>query len=362
MLLPVESAPGSVEDLESRLRAMPEALVSGGRFNLGVFRAPFRHVNPLDARIGLIPRPRGIKNLLLREWEHYGLANRRFFVSVALFDPKRIGVAQVVVYDRQNKTTVVHERLVRSHALEIPDDVWGSVARASTAQMRIEARHNLDEGTHRIEFLCRRDKRRPDVQGVFICEEDLNVVEPLVVCLPLRWRRAMYSHKAVLPLQGELRIGRDTFVFSRDESFALPDIHKGYYPYITKWHWAMGGGKDRLGRFIGFNLTNNQVKDQKTHNENCLWINGKVHRLPPVRFSMNSRDMERPWHIRDAEGRVDVKFRPESMRSVYKNLLIWCSKYRGPYGSFSGRILDDDGNEVSVDRCYGLAEDFYLRS
>ncbi len=352
----------NIGDLQTRFQFAPEALVSDGRFNLGMYRDPFRNVNPLDARISLIPWSQQTKNLFLKEWEHFALANRRFFVSVALFNSKRIGLAHVVVYDRQTKSKVIHEKRLKPRLLEIPANLWDTRAAAAMPGLNIEIRHDLAQGRHHIAFEGERTKSRAGVQGLFVCHEDLEVIEPLVVCLPIRRRRAMYSHKAILPLEGRLRVGKETFIFSKEDSFALPDIHKGFYPYVMKWHWTTGGGYARDGRLIGFNFTNNQVKDQETYNENCLWINGRAHLLPPVRFSMNSNLLERPWHIRDVEGRVDLQFHPEATRSINMNLLVLRSRYRGPYGTFTGRIFDSGGNEVNVDHCFGMAEDFYLRA
>lgn len=340
----------------------PEALVTEGRFNLGMYRQPFGHVNPLDAQIGPVPLPRFLKNLLLREWEHYALVSPRWFVSLAMFNSKRLGLAHVVAYDRERKSKILYERLPFPASVQIPADLWDSVARVNLSTLRIEAQHDLNHGRHRIEFACEGAATMPKVQGTFVCYEDLNTMEPLVVCLPLGKRGAMYSHKGIFPLEGELRVGSETFAFSRTDSFALPDIHKGFYPYVTKWHWATGGGHDDAGRLIGFNLTNNQVKDQKTYNENCLWIDGKAYLLPPVRFSMDSESLDRPWRVQDEEGRIDVTFQPETMREINRNFLILRSRYRGPYGAFSGRIVDTEGVATSVGHCFGLAEDFYLRA
>lgn len=352
----------SRKDLQTRFQFAPEALVHNGCFNLGIYRDPFKQINPLDARISVMPWSKGVKNLLLKEWEHYGLVNRRFFVSLALFNSKRLGLAQVVTYDRQTKNKVIHEMKMRPRTLDIPNELWDSHACVSTPGLSLSIRHELSQGLHHIEFQCERNKTRPGIQGLFTCYEDLEIIEPIVVCLPLGRRRAMYSHKAILPLEGRLRVGNETFVFSKEDSFALPDIHKGYYPYVMKWHWATGGGWNREGQLIGFNLTNNQVKDQKTYNENCLWINGKGHLLPPVQFFMKSNSLEHPWRIQDREGRVDVEFHPEATRNINMNLLILRSRYRGPYGSFSGHIVDSENNDVNIGHCFGVAEDFYLRA
>ena len=169
----------------------------------------------------------------------------------------------------------------------------------------------------------------------------------------------MYSHKGVFPVEGELEFGGETHGFSPDDSYALPDIHKGYYPYVMKWHWATAGGRNDAGQLIGFNLTNNQVRDQEAYNENALWVDGKLHLLPPVTFT---RTEGGPWQVVDEHGRVNVQFFPEVSRDIDANLLLLRSKYHGPYGRFEGTIADTQGNAVDISSCYGMAEDFYLRA
>ena len=171
----------------------------------------------------------------------------------------------------------------------------------------------------------------------------------------------MYSHKCVVAAEGKLRIDGQEHAFPKDQSYGLIDIHKGFYPFVMKWHWATGARFDDDGGLIGFNLTNNQVVDQRRYNENCLWMNGKRNLLPPVRFSFDRGDPRAAWRVRDDGGRVDLQFQPAIERNVDLNLLLLRSRYRGPYGSFSGNILADDGTPVPVDGCFGMAEDFYLR-
>jgi hypothetical protein len=59
---------------------------------------------------------------------------------------------------------------------------------------------------------------------------------------------------------------------------------------------------------------------------------------------------------------VDLTFQPEVVRSVDVNALVIRSKYRAPFGSFSGRIRPEDGEEASVDGYFGMCENFYLRT
>ena len=342
-----------------RILPTPAALVEGGKFNLGSFAGPFAEINPLDARLRL-PWPRAIKNLALKEWQHYALISPRFMLSVVLFDSKRLGLAHVVIYDRSTGDLVKYEKKVPSWQLSIPNSLWDGHAHFEHREMAIDFNNQLEQGRHLIEFTCAGGATdRPAASATFTCHEPLDQIEPLVVCMPLGQGRAMYSHKGILPLSGALTIAGQEHDFAREECFALVDIHKGFYPYVMKWNWSTGGGQDARGQLIGFNLTNNQVRDQSRYNENCLWIAGKRNLLPPVSFTNSAGQ---PWRISDRHGRVEVSFHPEVERKVDVNALVMRSRYRGPFGRFSGHIVDDRGQRISVDDCYGMSEDFYLRA
>jgi len=123
-----------------------------------------------------------------------------------------------------------------------------------------------------------------------------------------------------------------------------------------------GAGHDARGRLCGFNFTDNQVEDQESYNENCIWQDGKIQLLPPVKFAFNPADYLQPWTVRDTRGRVDLTFRPEVVRSVDVNALVIRSNYRAPFGAFSGRIRPEGGEEASVDGYFGMCENFYLRT
>lgn len=343
------------------LTPTPPALVEDGRFHLGSFTAPFRSVNPLDAELrGPFPLPRAIKQLMLKEWQHWALVSPRFFLSVVLFDAKRLGQAHVVLYDRETRSTVKFEKKVAPWELAIPSDLWRGRAEFARRSLAISFDNQLERGRHAIEFRCAKDDPdRPTAIGSFVCHEPLDRIEPLVVCLPLDRGRAMYSHKGVFPLEGTLTVAGQEYPFDPATSFAIADIHKGYYPYVMKWNWATGAGYDPSGRLIGFNLTRNQVRNQHRYNENCLWIDGKRNLLPPVSFEFEDGGR---WAIRDRYQRVDVVFTPEVDRRVDLDLWVMRSRYRGPFGSFSGHLVDDRGDRVAVEPCFGMGEDFYLRA
>jgi hypothetical protein len=340
----------------------PSALVVDGGFQLGMFSRPLDRVNPLDARLREgRDLPRFAKSLLLKEWQHFALVDDRFYVSLAIFDTKRIGLAQVIVYDRRTGSLVERERKLLSRDMVLPDSLWDAQASAHKGAVSIEVHNRLRDGFHSIEFRCGAEGREEALQGRFECQEDPSRHVPLVVCLPLSRHRAMYSHKGLFPLRGHLEIGGERHEFDPASSYCLVDVHKGYYPYVMKWKWATGAAVRAEGGLLGFNLTDNQVRDQERYNENALWVDGRMSLLPPVRFEMDPSAPERDWRVRDREGRVSLEFTPEAVRRVDLNLLILASRYRGPFGSFRGTIVADDGTSHSLDGAYGMCEDFYLR-
>jgi hypothetical protein len=341
----------------------PGRLVSNGRFNHGTFNHEFTEVNPLDAEIGRIfPYPRSFKNFRLKEWQHFALVNEDYYISLALFNAKTLALAQVCLYDRKSGSIHFYEKKTLPRNISLPDNLWNGYANIDQKGFIINIHNELAEGVHTISFEIGENKDLPGVKGKFTCFEDMRLSEPIVVCLPLKKQRAMYSHKYVCPIEGELIISEKPITFSRKESYGLVDIHKGYYPFVMKWHWATAGGFHPEHALVGLNLTNNQVQDQDAYNENCIWLNGRLNLLPPVRFTFNKEDLYKPWRIHDQYEMVNLTFTPEVIRTVDINAIIVKTRYRGPFGSFSGNIKTVGGDVIEVDNFFGMCEDFYLQT
>jgi len=341
----------------------PHSLVSDGRFALGTHKAPFERVHPLDARLGALwPWPRWLKNWRLKEWEHFALVNDQYYLSVALFNSKILGLAQVCVYSRKDGAIHFYERKTPPWKISLPPNILDSRAAYECQGFSLKIENALKLGYFGIEIDIEASEGLPRIAGRFRCLEPLATSEPIVVCLPLPKWGALYSHKYTCPIEGSMTLGQAPVDFPAQRSYGLIDIHQGYYPVVMKWHWATAAGRAPDGRLVGFNLTNNQVEDQDAYNENCVWQDGRLGLLPPVTFSFDRRDHLEPWVIRDRDGMVELTFEPEVVRTVDINALLLRSRYRAPFGAFSGRLRTGDGDEIEVDDYFGMCEDFYLRS
>jgi hypothetical protein len=338
----------------------PGSVVTNGRFNFGTYAAPFRQVNPLDADVVAgVPLPRAAKSLRLKEWQAIQIGSPRFFLNVALFNAKLLALVQVKCYERQERRKYLFERKVTPWSFELASSLLDSKAAFEAKDCHVVFHNRLAQDYLRLELSIPAGKDHPPIYGSVTALTRTH--QPQVVCIPFAENRGMYSHKGLVPVEGELTIGTEAIVFSPDEAYGLIDDHKGYYPYEMIWDWATGGGHDRQGRLIGFNLTHNQSIDEQHYNENCFWVDGRLHLLPPVSFARHDDRIPELWRIRDSDGLVDLTLTVETDSRVDINALILRSRYRGPFGHFTGRIASHDGEVISADGLFGMGEDFYLR-
>ncbi len=338
----------------------PKELVSAGAFNLGRYSTPFKVINPLDAALGA---PRFWKNWRLKEWQHFALVNDKYYLSLALFNAKCLALAQVCIEDVVAGAIYFYERMLPPWAFKVPNDIAKSSFGYKDKGFEIHFANDLVQNKHHISFALAAQKGLTATCGEFTIFDDATCHAPMEVCLPLIGRRAMYSHKNICPLDGKMSLDNKEISFATDNSYSLVDIHKGYYPYRMKWHWATGG-KVENGQLLGFNLTNNQVKDQVKYNENCFWQSGSLYSLPPVTFAFDQKDILKPWQITGAgeAGQVELTFRPEVVRKVDIKTPFIANCYRGPFGLFSGLInLPSVGINMELKDFRGMCEDFYLR-
>jgi hypothetical protein len=337
----------------------PSSLVDAGRVRFGTFSGPIADVNLIDAQPWMLPVPRPLRRFRLKEWQAFQLANDRYFIVVALFNAKLLALAQVKVYDRQLRRKYVFERKLPGWALTAPRNLLDSEMRWTDGTASIAFRNHLAADRIELEFEIPSGPDMPGLTGKVVA--DASGREPEVVSIPFANNRGMYSHKGCLALTGELQLGAQPITFTKTNGLLLMDDHKGYYPAVMRWDWVTGGGFDDRGRQIGFNLTRNDSIDPDRYNENCLWIDGRIHLLPAVTFVRRPTPAPEVWQVRDVAGEVELDFEIEVEGRVRVNALVVQSRYRGPFGSLRGTLRGPEGERVSLDGMFGMAEDFYLR-
>lgn len=350
-----------MKEYHREVRPAPEKMVEEGRFNFGTFNSPFRIVNPLEAKKPLgLPLPGFIKDLRLKEWQAFQLGDQDNFMLAVVYNAKGIALSQFIHVNKKEQKMIRYEKMFPFWKAHIAQSLWDTHSYYQDRDFLVDIHNDLANKIVNIKIRINNYKDLPDVEANFTGHHDQRVT-PIVICQPFAENRALYSHKALAPMEGKVDFGGNSLVFDQESAFMVMDDHKGYYPFTMAYDWTTSGGYHPERGLIGFNLTDNQVQDHERYNENCLWIDGDMHPLPPVKFD-RPNGVEKDWFIRDAYGQVDIRFTPVFESNVHINAVLIKTEYYGPYGQVNGCILDKNGERVSFDGFFGMGEKKYIRA
>lgn len=108
------------------------------------------------------------------------------------------------------------------------------------------------------------------------------------------------------------------------------DDSAGYHERHTSWSWCAGVGRSAAGQRVGWNLVSG-VHDDERASECTVWVDGEAAEVGPVRFAEDLSG------LRFAEG-GEIAFEPWVERRHRANLIVVRSRYRQPFGRFSGEL------------------------
>jgi hypothetical protein len=111
---------------------------------------------------------------------------------------------------------------------------------------------------------------------------------------------------------------------------AVIDDSAGYHERHTSWSWCAGVGRSAAGQRVGWNLVSG-VHDDERASERTVWVDGEAAEVGPVRFADDLSGLEFSDGAR-------VAFAPWAERRHRANLIVVRSRYRQPFGRFSGEL------------------------
>jgi hypothetical protein len=121
---------------------------------------------------------------------------------------------------------------------------------------------------------------------------------------------------------------------------AVIDDTAAYYERHTRWRWSAGVGTAADGRQVAWNLVDG-VNDPPHDSERTVWLDGVPQEAGPVRFADDLSSVD------------DLRFAAEATRERQENRLLVRSRYRQPFGTFSGALPGD----VVLSEGWGVMED-----
>jgi hypothetical protein len=347
-----------------KVETTPEKMVEkDGTINFGTFRAPFRNVNILDVPLysSSYKVPAFWKYFRLKEWQHFGIITQTHYCGMVIFNAKFMGVSFFYAYDRIANKRFEHSMQSTGGTSRVAGQVYDDYCEFRKKGYLLRFENRLNNGFHKIIIDIDGKKDLPAVKGEFKVFEDLNTIEPLVQVSPVTSFRPFYTHKMAAPAEGEIMLGTKKIVINRKQDVALLDEQKTYYPYSSFWKWATAAGYNEHGELLAFNLCQNMITDDEDFNENCMWVDGKIHCLKSARFKFEKANIMRPWEVKTADGCIDLLFTPSGERAEKINAGFIVSDFHQPFGMYNGRFKDDNNRIYPLTNLFGLAEHHVTR-
>ena len=338
----------------------PERLVgTDGKCVFGTFESEFRTFalteaeRPTDA-------PQLMNGMKLTRWEACEICLKDGVLLSGVCNMGLFGVIVNVFYDkRTGRATQWSVNVPGPGAAIAPNLLGGSVTEGGDGKNFVRYKNTFENGE------CLVSGRAPGKYGEAVNYEFTlkRISKPSVVSIPFGPNRPLYTQKDFFKAEGKLTVNGETFA-SDENTVAIIDDHRGYYPRRAHYDWVTTMGRCVQGgeeKFIAVNLTKNQSIDPEKYNENLIWLEGRACPLPPVRFQQSVKSAESGgksvWTVRDDHGMVDVSFETTDMVSTIAHAGIVNIDYYIAFGGISGYVMDEDGNRYVLDGLPGIGED-----
>ena len=295
----------------------------------------------------------------IKRWDYYAIFTPHLFFSATIADLGYAG--NIFVYILDYARNELHEEglvIPFSRGIQLPrnSDQGVSFFQDKRARLHFEV---LPTGRH-IQVSWPAFHGGRGISADILLHQAADH-ESMSIVIPIMQRRFYYNRKInCLPAEGSLQYGDQHESLSPESCLGSLDWGRGVWEYKSFWNWASASGFLPDGQTIGLNLGCG-FGDLTAATENCLVLNGKVHKLAQVNFTYLSPDFMRPWRITDSERRLDLEFVPFKERLAQTNLGIINSEVHQMFGRYSGMVSTDDGSKIEINNLIGFAEEHQAR-
>jgi hypothetical protein len=304
-------------------------------------------------------RLRSFQFLRIKRWDYYAVFTPRRFFSATIADLGYAG--NIFVYTLDFETGSLHEEglvipLGRGIHLPRNSQEGETFFEGKGARLRFTAEPGCR--TLFVDWPRFHDSRGIRAEVRFSCppaHESMNIVIPIAV-------KRFYLNRKIncMPAEGFIEYGQAREDLRPAETLGSLDWGRGVWEYSSYWNWASASGFLPDGRTVGLNLGCG-FGDLTAATENCLVLDGRIHKLDQVTFDYDPKDYSRAWKFRDNEGRLDLRFAPFKERLAATNLAIITSEVHQMFGRYSGKVVADGGESLDLQNLIGFAEEHHAK-
>ena len=180
--------------------------------------------------------------------------------------------------------------------------------------------------------------------------------ESLVTNVPWRGRGDAFCYSRSSPwysAEGVIQYGSSEVVFTQGDGWGIFEWNRGIRPRSDLRFQATGCGQAG-GRHAAFTVGYNSA-DSALGTENAFFLDGRLHKLDQVTLHILS-GRHVPWRFTSNDNRLEMVFSPDQERDESHQMFLYSLKRRQLFGSFSGRVVLDDGSLFEFQDIRGMAE------
>lgn len=298
------------------------------------------------------------QKLRIKIWDYYAITTPTHFFSFTISDVGYMGMVFAYVIDFTTGE-------FKEKTISTPFGSGVSLPRAATS-----GKTTYEKGDFRMVFEALPGKRTLSVHWPGFSSADLNAEislaqpkdhESMTIVIPIRGKRFYYNHKLnCLPASGWVEYEGQRFELTPQTALGNLDWGRGVWEYDSHWVWASASGfladKRRVGLNLGYGFG-----DTSAASENCVIVEGKVHKLGKVDFTFDPSNYKKPWKMVSPDSRLDLDFTPFFERVAKTDALILKSEVHQMFGRYNGWAVLDDGTKIEIKDLIGWAEEHYAK-
>jgi hypothetical protein len=287
-----------------------------------------------------------------KRWEYWLVTSPEVVVSLTYADVDYLGIASVWVWEPATGEVTAIDRVVPfARGFALPDHPCTGTMVHADRRLRLE----IEERAEATRLLV--SGRGLDV--------DLTVDRPeghetLSVVVPWSATRFQYTSKHnTRPTRGAVRVGGRSYdVGDVAPAWGVLDLGRGIWPYSLRWNWAAASGTGGDGRTVGLQFGGKWTVGTGA-TENALCVDGRLTKIgDELDWSYDWDHPLEPWRVRDPAGdRIDAVLTPVKDKHSRTSVGLLSMEVHQVFGTWSGRLRTDRGEEVVFDGVDGFAEE-----
>jgi Domain of unknown function (DUF2804), N-terminal/Domain of unknown function (DUF2804), C-terminal len=304
---------------------------------------------------------RWLQRFRMKRWDYYAVFTPQRFFSATIADLGYAG--NIFVYTLDFASGDLHEEglvVPFGHGVVLERSCETGVAAFAKPGVSLRFEAGAQERRVSVSWPSFHGGRGIQAEITLRCppqHESMNIIIPIGA-------RRFYDNTKIncLPAKGFIEYGGVGDELQPETCLGSLDWGRGVWEYRSYWNWASASGflPSPDGRAIGLNLGRG-FGDLSKATENCVILDGRIHKLGAVQFDYHSGDYMHPWRFTDDEGRLDLNFTPFKDRTAQTNLAIITSEVHQMFGRYSGRVTLDDGRPLEIHDLIGFAEEHHAR-